>query len=272
MGGIVGIGTLGENALEPNHCGFDLNLVTEIRQRAVHIEDKVNELLRRSEGSYLGSPNQRYGHLSYSQHGEDMVFIAMFENMGILSPTFLDIGANHPVECSNTMLLRSRCGSKGVNIDANPDVIKIFDHDRPDDVNVNIGVAGKAGELTFYRFDQTSGLNSFSKAAMENIIAGHPNLRIMDELKIPVLTLDSIIDTYCGGVCPDLLSIDAEGFDYEILEAATFNTKPRILCVETLSGAGNNADILVKLVESKGFKKYITMFANTIFVRVDENI
>src|SRR5215469_14286580 len=31
---------------------------------------------------FKGSPYQRYGHLTYSQHGEDMVFAALLERFG----------------------------------------------------------------------------------------------------------------------------------------------------------------------------------------------
>lgn len=194
-----------------------------------------------------------------------MVFVATFEQMGIESPTFLDIGANHPVEISNTALLRSR-GARGVNVDANPDVIELFKRERPDDVNVNVGVAGKAGKLTFYRFDRTSGLNSFSLQAMEQIIASVPGLKIEDEIQVPILTLDQVIDTYCGGRCPDLLSIDAEGFDREIIEAASFSTKPKILCVETMTRGEDITRELDGLITSRGFRKYVQMAANAIYV------
>jgi FkbM family methyltransferase len=250
----------------------DGGLVYEIRERAVHIEGKIDRLQESKDQEFRGSPDQRYGHLTYSQHGEDMVFIALFERMGIAHPTFLDIGANHPFKCSNTALLRDRCGSRGVNIDASPEVIELFKRDRPDDVNVNVGVAGKPGTLTFYRFDPTSGRNSFSKSAMEKMIESRPDLSIWDEIAVPVLTLDQVIDTYCGGTCPDLLSLDAEGFDYEIVEAASFASRPKILCVETFTSEGDDEKAMDELVTSKGFRKFIQMYANAIYVQESAKI
>ncbi len=238
----------------------------EIRERCINIERKIDELVRFQREDFKGYPDQRYGHLSYSQHGEDMVFIALFELLEISSPSFLDIGANHPVNCNNTALLRSRCGSRGVNIDANPDAIELFKRERPEDINVNIGVAGKPGELTFYRFDSTSGRNSFSKAAIEAVMSSQPYYTIQDEIIVPVLTLDQVIDTYLDGQCPDLLSLDAEGMDYEILEAATFRSRPKVLCVETLSGEGDAEKAMDDLIKSKGFRKYVQMYANAIYL------
>jgi FkbM family methyltransferase len=243
----------------------------EIRQRCANIEDKISQLSP-PPGEYRGSPHQRYGHISYSQHGEDMVFIALFERLGIASPSFLDIGANHPVELSNTALLRSRCGSRGVNIDASPEVIEIFKRERPDDINVNVGVAGKPGVLPFYRFDPTSGLNTFSKSGFDRLKGYDPHCgTLLAEIMVPVITLDQVIDKYCGGKCPDLLSIDAENLDYEILEAATFRSRPKVLCVETITTLNNEA-AMDELIRSKGFRKCVQMFANAVYVEKDAKV
>lgn len=242
----------------------------EIMQRCADIEDKINRLSP-PEGEYRGSPDQHYGHISYSQHGEDMVFMALFRRLGIWSPSFLDIGANDPLELSNTALLRSCCGSKGVNIDASPEVIELFKRERPEDLNVNVGVAGKPGKLTFYRFHPTHGLNTFSKSQFERVTAEYPQ-GTLPEIVVPVITLDQVIDKYCGGKCPDLLSIDAEGLDYEILEAATFRSRPKILCVETIAAGVHNEAAMDDLISSKGFRKYVQMAANAIYVDKDATV
>jgi FkbM family methyltransferase len=251
-------------ALLFNRCH---HLLAEAKQRLINIEDKINHLLshRQDPNGFTGSPDQRYGHVTYSQHGEDLVFAALFEQLGIARPRYLDIGANHPFNCSNTALLHQR-GASGINIDASPDVIETFKRHRPHDLNLNLGVAGKPGTLTFYRIDATSGRNSFSRAAVEKFIAECPQFKIMDELTIPVMTLDQIIETYCAGICPDLLSLDAEGFDYEILAAASFTTRPKILCVETLSANGEIESQMNELLTAKGFHKKIQMHANAIYL------
>jgi FkbM family methyltransferase len=248
-------------------------IFSDIRQRLIHVEGKIDALLDRVpvNESFHGSPHQRYGHLTYSQHGEDLVFVSLLERFGVEHPTYLDIGANHPIDCSNTALLYRR-GARGVNVDASPEVIKIFEEQRPDDTNVNVGVASKSGEMTFFRCGATSGRNSFSLEVMEQFLATHPGEVITDEIVVPVVTLDDIIETYCEGRCPHLLSIDAEGLDYEILSAASFASRPKILCVETLSAAGETEDILDKLLVSRGFRKCIQMFANAVYIDRDAKL
>ncbi len=240
-------------------------LLIDIRQRLINIETKINELRTRvpDPNAYQGSPEQRYGHLSYSQHGEDLLFLAIFEQFGVLSPNYLDIGANDPIGCSNTALLYSR-GARGVNIDASPDVIGKFNEARPDDLNLNIGVGGAPGTMTFFRAEPTGGRNSFKRETMVSA-----NIPILDEIEVPVLTLDDVIEKYCHGKCPDLVSIDAEGLDYEILEAASFSTRPHILCVETLSAVGDIGGAIDALLAKKGFRKCVQMFANGIYIDKD---
>ncbi len=97
-------------------------------------------------------------------------------------------------------------------------------------------------------------------------MSSQPYYTIQDEIIVPVLTLDQVIDTYLDGQCPDLLSLDAEGMDYEILEAATFRSRPKVLCVETLSGEGDAEKAMDDLIKSKGFRKYVQMYANAIYL------
>jgi FkbM family methyltransferase len=248
-------------------------LISDIRQRAIHIEDKINDLLVRvpSSNEFRGSLHQRYGHLTYSQHGEDLVFVALLERMRVERPTYLDIGCNHPTDCSNTALLYSR-GARGVNIDASPDVIDLFKAARPDDVNINVGAAAAAGEMIFYRFGATSGRNTFSRDVAEQFIRQNAGAQISDTIPVRVMTLDQIIQTHCGGVCPDLLSLDVEGLDYDILASASFATRPRILCVETISAAGDDEARLDALLRTKGFRRVIQMFANGVYVDADARI
>jgi FkbM family methyltransferase len=240
-------------------------ILTEVKLRLINTENKVNTLLGALQNEFRGHADQRYGHLTYSQHGEDLVFVALMERLGIEQPTYVDIGANHPVNCNNTWLLHQR-GARGINIDASPDVIAIFDKMRPDDKNINIGVGAHSGDMTFYRLDATSGRNSFSRETMDRYLAEYPHERISDEISVAVLTLDDIIERYCNNQYPDFLSIDAEGLDYEILEQARFSTKPKVLCVETLSAAGDIGSQFDSLLTKKGFRKCINMFANAIYI------
>lgn len=249
-----------------------LSLLPEIRARAIHIEQKLDALMVQREAppaappsGFAGHADQRYGHLTYSQHGEDLVLVSLFERLGVARPSYLDIGAHHPLNCSNTALIHAR-GGRGVNVDANPELLAEFRRLRPDDINLNLGVAGREGRLTFYCIDATSGRNSFSREAAERFVAEHPEFSITAEIEVAVTTLDRLVAEHCGGRYPDLLSLDAEGLDEEILAAADFaTTRPRLICVEVDSAAGQRQSVIVNLLRDKGFMPQVAMGANVIF-------
>lgn len=215
------------------------DLLIDIRQRCIHIEDKINKFIAPSningfsEG-YKGHQDQAFGGSTYAQHGDDLIALNLFHCLNIDKPSYLDIGAHHPVNISNTALLYSR-GSRGINVEANPELIQAFKDMRPEDINLNIGVSDSPGLISFYMFDSKSGRNTFDLKTAESFLASHPWCKIQKTVEIEVTTINDIINRFAGGKCPDFLSIDVEGYDSRILEAMDFNKfKPKVICVETV--------------------------------------
>ncbi len=66
-------------------------------------------------------PDQRFGGVTHAQHGDDIIIRAVFDNLGIDNPSYLDIGAHHPTNISNTKLFYD-AGSRGINVEANPNL------------------------------------------------------------------------------------------------------------------------------------------------------
>ncbi|MCK4981975.1 MAG: FkbM family methyltransferase, partial [Victivallaceae bacterium] len=162
-------------------------------------------------------PDQAYSALSYSQFGEDIVIISMFANMGIDHPTYLDIGAHHPYNISNTALLYN-LGCRGINIEPSTDLYSLFLKHRLEDINLNIGVSDQKGTLTYYQFHPLSGRNTFSKETAEKFLK-EIDLPQPETYEVAVNTVNNILDTYYEGKCPDFLSIDVEGLDDVILKS-----------------------------------------------------
>jgi len=187
--------------------------------------------------NYRGHADQPFGPVSYAQFGEDVILLNLFYQLGIDRPSFLDIGAHHPVNCSNTALLYAR-GSRGVCVDANPNLVGAFATLRPEDVTLNIGVGATAGTLDFYMIDDWSGRNSFDRETTEAFVAANPAFRIQQVKQIPVVPLDEIVAKHFPGGWPDLLSLDAEGLDHAILQASRLRAGqgPKVICVEAVSG------------------------------------
>lgn len=207
--------------------------------------------------------SQRFGSFTYAQHGDDLMILNLFDLMGIHKPSYLDIGAHHPVKLSNTKLLYDR-GSNGVNVEANPHLINEFNRHRPEDINICCGVGVNSGSAKFYMYDDCSGLNTFSLDETK-IMSGV--MGVKREIELPVKTLDEIIKEYCDGICPNLLNVDAEGWDYDILSSYDFISSPVIICVETRR---DNADKMLQMLYEKGFVYLIRMGENLFFIRKDK--
>ncbi len=169
---------------------------------------------------YRGHPDQYFGCITYSQHGEDLMILNLFKQIGVDRPSYLDLGAHHPSDIANTRLLYER-GCRGVNVEANPSLIEAFIIERPEDVNVNAGVGFSYGQELFYMYDDRSGRNTFSKKEVERFEA-QSDFRVKKVIKLMTLPLSAIIKKYCNGIFPDFLNCDIEGMDYRILEQVDF--------------------------------------------------
>lgn len=204
----------------------------------------------------MSHPDQHFGSETFSQHGEDLMILNMCKLMGLERPSYVDIGAHHPWNISNTALLYG-LGSRGINVEANPELMQSFRHFRDRDLNLNFGIGPKSGILPFYQYDAFSGLNGFKKMPYHK-----------SQIDVDVMTINQLIKGYCDNVWPDILFMDCEGFDLEILQSADFTkSKPKIICAELTNMEGPLAKHLLAL---NGYYCHARMMANLIFVSVKD--
>lgn len=212
--------------------------------------------------TYGGSREQIYGHTSYAQHGDDMMIANIFHLIGIHKPSYLDLGAHHPTEISNTALLYSR-GSRGVNVEANPYLIQRFRAERPQDVNLNCGVAKVSGVQSreFYMYDNTNGRNSFCWEETQEDLR-HP---IQMKTQLNCMNVNDIVKQFCKGTWPELLNTDIEGLDYEVIESADFSkNSPIVICTEVRK---SKSKPIKDLLASRGYFSLVRCSENLIFVQ-----
>lgn len=214
---------------------------------------------------FQGHPDQKYGHTTYSQNGEDLFIIELFNDLGISRPTYLDVGAFHPYNISNTALLY-RFGSTGFTIDANPNCIKDFLDARPWSSHYQYGVVPEYDEIyTYLMFDPTSGRNTLCKNEAEKYSEKY-GVSVGEEITVPTITLNDFVNKYNGGKFPHFLSLDVEGLDYDILKSVDFmQSAPVVICVETRVG---QASAMSDLMGRLGFRPYAHMGENIIFVHI----
>ena len=207
---------------------------------------------------------QVYGAVTFAEHAEDMVLLAIFNRIGVKSPSYLDIGANHPYNISNTALFYLR-GCRGINVEANPTALAVFEAERPEDINVTIGVAPTKGVMKFYMVSDNSTLNSFNPQSIAYHASINPDIKITNMIDIEVDTIDAIVDNYANGAYPDLLSIDIELLDYDVLVSADFTkSRPKVICVEI-----GGEQRYVEMLRNRGYHLIYKPFANAIFIHED---
>lgn len=206
---------------------------------------------------YQGCSEQIHGHISYSQHGDDMFIANIFHLLGYNRPSYLDIGAHHPYDISNTALLYAR-GCRGVNVDPSKTVYNMFCRERPLDKNICLGVGLTSGTFPFYMYADGHGRNTFCKEEAE-----HDKIRAVERLS--VVTLSQIIALCPGQKFPDFLNMDIEGFDYDVLSTADFNeSAPDVVCVEVRK---HETLKFKNMMADKGYTLYVRCAENLIFVR-----
>ena len=208
-------------------------------------------------------PDQRYGNVTYAQHGDDLMLLAIFDRLGVKKPFYVDIGAHHPSIISNTKLLYDR-GSSGVNVDPSSYAIKVFNAERPRDQNLQVAIGPAEGIFDFYMYGERSGRNTLSLDEVESLKGV---LKVQETRKVHVITYAQLIQNYVKRT-PDLLLIDAEGLDYAILESIDFKTLgyPLVLCVETRV---KDTMKMTRLL-ARSYTGYCRMGENMFFIRDDK--
>lgn len=168
---------------------------------------------------------------TYSMDGEDLFIDNFFKNKTGL---YVDVGAYHPLELSNTYLLYKRKW-KGINIDINSLSIEYFDFLRPNDINLNLGVARKNSTKIIYFQKNKSPLNTLNLMHAKKIFSN-----TFKQKKIKTKTLTNILDkTKFKRKEIDFLNIDTEGSDLEVLKSLDFKKyKPKLICVELIDHFG----------------------------------
>lgn len=203
---------------------------------------------------------------SYSQSGEDAIIDFLFQSVGV-KPVYLEIGTNHPKYLNNTYKFY-RAGCRGVLVEANPLLAKKIRRRRRRDklLNVGVGIAGNTS-MMFYVM-KNDGLSTFSEAEVEQRKQAGDSVRMA--IPIKMMTINEILTNHFER-CPDLLSIDIEGFDLPVLESMDFDRfSIPVICAETCQYSTDhikpNDDSIERFLSTKGYFKYASTYINTIFV------
>ncbi len=209
-----------------------------------------------------------YHNIYYSQQGEDIILSKLF--WGKDKGFYLDVGAFHPQRFSNTYYFYLQ-GWKGINIDAKPGSMKLFNKIRPNDINLEIPISDKQETLTYYEFNEPA-LNGFSEEISKER-DGLRNYQIIAKKDLKTYTLSEVLDKYLPeGQAIDFMNVDVEGLDEKVLKSNNWKKyRPKIVLVEdlqasTLLSSGKiNESTIVEFMEKIGYVLHITLGNTLIF-------
>jgi FkbM family methyltransferase len=172
---------------------------------------------------------------SYSQFGQDR-FVAEIVCAGKRGGYFVEAGAGDGLWISNTLLLERRYGWTGILIEPTS-AFAALQRNRPGCICDNSGLAGEEGTITMVEiFDR--GQAAISPAAKDNLLLSRSikdrrpgDLAAMNsywgvaqrQYLIKARPLADVLKAHRAPKRIDYLSLDVEGFEFEILRLFPFD-------------------------------------------------
>jgi FkbM family methyltransferase len=208
---------------------------------------------------------------SYSQYGQD-AFVLQRLFRGTRRGFFVDVGANHPVDCSNTYLLE-RNGWTGLAFEPQPALRELWPAARQTPcLDCVIGPENKTVMFVLAGPDQhgLAGVEHFNKVTGAGAAVPIGQRRLDDILR------ERCIDNV------DYLSIDVEGYEMNVLRSIDFSRASiKVIGVENDIGfgrwgrlgrrlgkeLGNNQ--LREFLRGKGYSYVARIVCDDFFVKID---
>jgi FkbM family methyltransferase len=205
----------------------------------------------------------------YTQNNEEQIFIDYFKNDNPKDLCVLDIGANDGKTFSNSLKL-IELGWSAVLIEPSPKAFQKLSDLHSNNSKVTcfpFAIANSNGKLILK--ESSTLLNQSDVALVSSLKVEETykwiqaNVRFTD---VEVITMD--FNSFYE-LSPhkkfDLISIDVEGFDYDVLSQIDLNkVNCRCLCVEF---NGKNKDMFVNYVTNFGLKLIAENPENLIFIK-----
>ena len=200
---------------------------------------------------------------SFSQRGEDIIVSKLLKKAYKISrPFYVDIGAHHPFDLSNTALFYQR-GASGISVEADPVLFAFFQQSRDRDICVNAAILPNcSGNVTFYKMTAST-LSTFSLEKARKIEETTTH-KIIDSIQVNALTINELLKKSASRK-PDFISIDIEGLDTEVIRSLDFELwAPKVICIENDMGTHFS---LTAFLENHGYFIYYNTGINTIFAQ-----
>lgn len=211
-----------------------------------------------------------WGRTSYSQEGEDIVLARILSQIPIDNGFYVDVGAHHPTRYSNTYYFYRR-GWRGINVDALPGTQRLFRRVRPRDITIECGIGDQAGLMPYYVFNEPA-LNTFSEREARQ--KDHHPYHLVKTIQVPLVPLRMVLAEHMPpDTRIDFLTIDAEGFDHEVVMSNDWDRfRPKVVLVELLGTELEQVDAhpTAMVLRKYGYRLMAKTF-NTYFFASNES-
>lgn len=195
---------------------------------------------------------------TYAQYNEDIILLALLHD--IEKGFYVDVGANYPVVDSVTKLFYEK-GWRGINIEPIPALFKQLQKERPADINLQVGVGEKAGELQFYENVHIPGHSSFSRSEAEHADS--------EDLKVYSVKIKTLEEIFKANSVKEIhfLKIDVEGFEEQVIRGNDWkHYRPMIVCIEANHRKTAWQDVLLE----SNYRLFITDGLNEYYIADEE--
>lgn len=243
-----------------------------LNQNSTDVAEKLNALDELNLSIFDASTKSFWDKKTLSQSGEDAIisFATMALKIPLDKTTYLDLGANHAKELSNTFFFYNN-GARGVLVEANPNLIPELKFYRSEDIILNKCISTVNNEKVPFYIINGDGLSTLDKNSADEALEKNPNLEITEIVNVETITVNTIMEKYFGKA-PIILNIDLEGIEMEVLSSINFEKyRPLIIVTEMIPYETHlviekkNTDI-INFMNDKGYIEYAFSGINSIFL------
>lgn len=243
--------------IELEHMKFDdagrKNYISNIKKISKFINPKEKDL--------------HFNFRSYSQEGEDLILETIFKKKNVKPGFYVDVGAYHPSQYSNTKLFYDR-GWKGINIEPFSGYFIKFQQERPRDINLKIGIADSEDIGILTVFDQPA-YNTFDQKHARHIADVRKAAVIVDEEEVQLRPLRKVLDNNLReGTEITFLNIDTENYEVKVLISNDWDKyRPRFVLVEAFDTDQSRSPCskVIKIMKKNNYAIIAQTFRTLIF-------
>lgn len=199
-----------------------------------------------------------------SEDGEEILLYNFFAHKK--NGFYVDVGAYNGVELSNTYFFEA-IGWTGILVEPDPGLFRQCQLSRPYSTVLNVAASDRDGSLQFTCAEGKEWLSytGTNPEREQRILAEGGFLK---RIEVPCLTLKEILQDVDQPI--DFLSIDVEGFEFNVLNGLNLDTiRPRVIVIE--QNPSDRDTPAVKLLTANGYVPRCHLGSNSFYTQANDD-